>query len=405
MKNILFVDDEINVLNGLRRALHAQCREWAMTFCESPREALQRMEAGESFEVVVSDMQMPEMHGTEFLCKVMEICPMSVRIALSGHTDAGNLMRSNVVAHQFLSKPADPRKLVVLIKRACVLRDRLTSAALSQKLLKIGGVPSVPDVYRHILEEVRAEDPAVNRVAAWIEKDAGLAAKVLQLVNSAFMGLKRHVTDIPQACALLGLDHLKALVLMAEIFSVAEHSKLRQYLNLDALWNHCMRVAELARRIAEDICDDEKRYSDAYTAGLLHEIGQIVLAQKLPDEFAQAFEYAQEKRIPLVRAEKELFGSTHAAIGGYLLELWGLPDPVVEAILYYDYPSGLPEELYETGEEDEHLALTSLHAAVYFAASGQQGMGSIAAIDLDTEYLERVRKVDRVDAWYDLCAE
>lgn len=402
MKSVLFVDDESNVLNGLRRALHAQAKDWDMTFCESPIEALERMEQGQHFDVVVSDMQMPEMHGTEFLGKVMERYPLTVRLALSGHTDAGNLMRSNVVAHQFLSKPADPRKLVMLIKRACVLRDRLSSAALSQKLLKVGGVPSVPRIYEHILQEIQASDPTVNRVAPWIEKDAGLTAKVLQLVNSAFMGLKHHVSDITQACTLLGLDHLKVLVLMAEIFSMTENSNLRKYLNLDTLWLHCMKTADFAGRVAEDLCEERIRVSDAYTSGLLHEIGQVVLAQQLPEEFAQAFEYAKEKKVSLLRAEKELFGSTHAAIGGYLLELWGLPEAIVEAVSYFDIPSGLPEELYETGEEDALVALTALHAAAYLSAGGKDDPESI---ELDTVYLERLQLMDRIDAWYNLCIE
>ncbi len=403
MKTVLFVDDEPNVLNGLRRTLHAMEKEWEMVFCDNPLQAIEWITQGRHFDVVISDMQMPAMHGSEFLGRVMALDPLTVRLALSGHTDANNLMRSNVVAHQFLSKPADPRKLVSLVKRACVLRDRLSSATLSQKLLMVGGVPSVPRVYEHILEEIQSSDPSVPRVAPWIEKDVGLTSKVLQLVNSAFMGLKNHVSDIRQACTLLGLEHLRVLVLMAEIFSMAQDTPLRRYLNLDALWARSMQIAEYAGKIATELTSERIQISDAYTAGLLHEIGQIILAQRLPDEFGKAFEYAETHKVSLFDAEKELFGSTHATISGYLLELWGLPDPIVEAVTYYDFPSGLPEASYDLGEDESGIALVALHVAAYLASSETSPMKTTMPVEIDSSYLESRGLMKHMERWYDLC--
>jgi HD-like signal output (HDOD) protein len=405
MKRILFVDDEASILSGLRRALHGQRREWDMVFYTSPVEALAMMAGGAQFDVVVSDMQMPDMNGADFLGKVMESYPLTVRLALSGHTDASNLLKANTVAHQLLSKPYDPRKLVILIKRACTLRDHLSSAALNQKLLEVAGVPSIPKAYHRIQQELQSEEPEIKSITKLIEQDIGLSTKILQLVNSAFMGLKHPVSDIVHASTLLGLDHIKALVLMVEVFSMEMDSRLRKRINMDALWFHSLWVAERAKRIAEAFSSEHTAASDAFTAGLLHEIGQIVLAQQLPEEFATAFDHAQEKNVSLLKAEQELFGSTHAAIGGYLLELWGLPDPVVEAITFYDFPTALPEEIHEDGEGDTWIPLTALHAAFYFSTETNQEELGTFPFELDARHLERMNVLDRLEEWRELCVD
>ena len=403
MKRILFVDDEPNVLSGLRRTLHGLRNEWEMDFLSSPTEALARMKSGQEYDVVVSDMQMPEMNGAEFLEQVREACPKTVRLVLSGHTDSIDLMHANAVAHQFLSKPCDVRKLMIFVKRSCTLRDHLSCASLSQKLLAAGGVPSMPHVYQQILQQMQSAEPEVGRVARLIEQDVGLSTKVLQLVNSAFMGLKHKVSDVVHACSLLGLDNLKSLVLMAEMFTPEKSARLTKHLNLDTLWSHSMTVAGHAKKIAEDLSEERHVASDAFTAGLLHEIGQIVLAQRLPEEFAQAHEQAKMEKISLLKAEKNLFGSTHAAIGSYLLELWGLPESIVEAVAYYDMPTALPKEVYEESEPEAIVPLTALHVAFCFAAEGMSKQDRPLAFELDTLYMERVRLMDRLERWWDLC--
>lgn len=403
LKRILFVDDEPNVLQGLRRSLRGQRHLWDMHFTESPRAALEQIQAEDPFDVVVSDMQMPEMNGADFLAEVMRLQPSTVRFVLSGHTSSERLVQSSTVAHQFLSKPCDPSRLGVLINRACTLRADLSTAALNRKLLEIGGVPSMPATYHQILREMQSGEPDVGKVGRLIEQDVGLSAKILQIVNSAFMGLKHHVSDIVHATSLLGLDNLRRLVLMAEIFNPDQEKALAGSLNLTALWERSIRVADFARRIAEEETDEKQVLADTFTAALLHEVGLVVLAIKLPDEFKLALAVAQGNKIPLLEAEKQAFGSTHAAIGGYLLELWGLPEPVVEAITYHDFPSAAPEEVYIEGETPPFSPLTALHVASYFSTNPANTDPTLQGVDLDTYYMERIGMIDKVEGWLDRC--
>jgi len=403
---VLFVDDEPNVLQGLRRSLRGQRSLWDMSFCASPLEALETLEVGPPLDVVVTDMQMPEMSGAYFLAQVMQRQPMTVRFILSGHTSGERLLQSSTVAHQFLSKPCDPRLLETLVNRACALRHNLCAAALNQKLLKTGSIPSVPKVYHEILKMMQAGEPDLSAVGHLIKQDIGLSTKVLQVVNSAFMGLRRHVSDIVHAASLLGLDNLRRIVLMAEVFTPDEEQKVSRHINLDALWAHSMQVAEYARAIAEDCTSSKQLRSDTFTAALLHEIGRIVLASQLQEEFGRAHDLAVGGDLTLLQAERQALGSTHAEVGGYLLELWGLPEPVVEAVTYYSLPSRVPDEFYGLdGATPDFAPLTALHVACHLAASATSGGNThVEDMPLDTTYMERVGLLDRVEHWFHVCS-
>ena len=124
MRNILFVDDEPNVLQGFKRMLRPMRHEWNMEFAASGKEALGFLSKS-LFDVVVSDMRMPEMDGTELLDTIMERYPETVRIMLSGHSDRDMILRSVMCVHQFLAKPCNADTIKYTIERTCKLRDLL----------------------------------------------------------------------------------------------------------------------------------------------------------------------------------------------------------------------------------------------------------------------------------------
>ncbi|PCJ60067.1 MAG: two-component system response regulator [Candidatus Hydrogenedentota bacterium] len=396
MRRIIFVDDDINVGQAMQRMLRPMRREWDMTFCLSGEEALDIMSKEGVFDIIVSDMHMPSMNGIELLTKVMEQHPQTIRFALSGSPGADTVIRASAIAHQFLSKPLDPHHLLGLITRAFTLREQLNDKRLQDVLLDIGGVPSMPKLYNQIIQEMQSPDVSVRNVAAIIEQDAGMTTKVLQIVNSASFGLFQRVTSVLQATTLLGLDNIRNLVLMAEVFQPAENDKLPPNFNLDSLWYHCLKVAAYAKKIAMEETNDKKIAEECFTAGLLHDIGQIILATKKSEKFGEAINYAKTHHVSLIEAEKDIFGATHSEVGGYLLELWGLPDPIVEAITFHNYPSSCPEQGFS--------ALTALHVANYFCEDSDDDLDTDSQV-IDTEYLEEIELMDRVELWYDLCHE
>ncbi len=394
-RRIIFVDDEENVGQALRRMLRPMRNEWDMEFVTSGQEALERM-AQAPFDIVISDMHMPSMHGADLLALVMERFPDTIRFALSGSPGGDTVIRTSSIVHQFLVKPFEPMLLMQLITRAFALRDQLEKSGIKQLLIEMGGVPSVPLLYRKIVQEMQRPKPSVERVAAIIEKDAGMSAKVLQVVNSGTYGLKQHVGNVTVAAKLLGLSNIRSLVLAAEAFQPAEKDAFPPNFAIEGLWEHSLRVASYTKKLVLMELNDQKMADDAFTAGLLHDIGQIVLATKKTKEFGEALREAQANNELLIDVEKRIFGATHAEVGGYLLELWGLPDPITEAITFHNIPQGC--------SEDEFSVATALHVANYFAEDRDE-VGINVTSSLDTIHLERIGMTSRIEEWYDRCHE
>ncbi len=408
MKRVLFVDDEINVLNGLKRSLRTCARDWSMSFCQSGETALEAMEKFPDFDVVVTDLNMEGMSGADFLMQVREKFPQTVRFVLSGSTDAQLLLKVSNVAHQTLGKPCEPSALYEAISRAFVLRDQLQNENMRKILNRMGDLPALPVLYEQIVQEMVREDASIGRVGKLIEQEPAMSTKVLQIVNSAYMGVRNPVSNLVQACSMLGLENLKNIVLMAEVFDLSTVGRLPNGFSIDALWKHCLDVGEGARQIASYETDDRTSIDRAFTAGLLHEVGQLIMASQLCEGFEEAIAHAQASHLTLMDAEKAILGVTHAQVGSYLLELWGLPDPVVEAIAFHAFPSACPVAAYslvasgyDLGEEREFSPITAVHVANYFAEE-RDALGYIRS-DADTTFLESQGYLEKMDVWWDCC--
>jgi YesN/AraC family two-component response regulator len=184
-KRILFVDDDPNVLQGLRRMFRPLRHEWDMTFIESGQEALALL-AHTPCDVVVSDMRMPEMNGVQLLMAVKERYPHIIRIVLSGYAGHELLLPSVKLAHQYLSKPCDAAILQTAINRTCTLYELLSKETLQRLVAGITLLPSLPTLYQEIMEAVHSPNSSLAQIGKIIEQDLGMTAKILQLVNSAF---------------------------------------------------------------------------------------------------------------------------------------------------------------------------------------------------------------------------
>jgi putative nucleotidyltransferase with HDIG domain len=349
-KRILFVDDEPRVLEGLEDLLVRHRRKWEMVFATSGAAALEQMRE-RPFDVVVTDMRMPEMDGAALLQSVKEKHPGAVRIVLSGHSEMEATMRTVPVAHQFLHKPCDPDVLEKAVERACDLQLLTSDENIRRVVGKLQRLPSLPAVYATLRRILADEKSGAKDVARVIEQDIGMSAKVLQLVNSAFFGLGRRITTIQQATAYLGFGMLQKLVLATEVFK-GSRLDARSGLSLEGLRDHALLAAGIAQRI---LANDRKQAEDAWAAGLLHDIGKLVLAAELPDHLAAAGALARDTGRPLWRAEYELYGISHAEVGAYLLGLWGLPYPIVDAVANHH----MPERVQHPGLD----VLTAVHVA------------------------------------------
>lgn len=386
---ILFVDDEDLALRGLSRLLHSMKGEWEMEFLDSGEKALKRMETA-PFDVVVSDMRMPGMNGAELLNEIMKRYPKTVRLILSGYADRELILKCVGSTHQYLSKPCDADALKMTVRRAAELERTMKTETLRKLVTRCVDLPSVPAVYSEMVEALQNPETDVGTIGDIVIKDGAMTAKILKLVNSAFFGLGHKISDPNDAVAYLGTDTIKSLVLFANAFEEYERIKLNGF-SVETLWGHSLMAARAAKMVAMSEDVERKVADEAYVAGLLHDIGKLVFAANLAEDYQKALDLAREKKITLAAAERELFGADHADIGGYLLGLWGLPVPVVEAIALHHRPRKAVEKVF--------LPLTAIHIGNVLVSAEKPSIPEMVASTLDPEYLSELGIRKNLEAW------
>ncbi|MBI5170721.1 MAG: HDOD domain-containing protein [Candidatus Eisenbacteria bacterium] len=326
MVRILFVDDEPMVLDGIRRMLIAQRNKWDMKFAVSGDVALQVC-ANSPVDIIVTDMRMPEMDGATLLENIAQQYPDMIRVVLSGHSELNAALRAMNVAHQYLAKPCDGPALLQTLTDALALRERLTNTRVRQLANRLGNLPSIPDTFTRINRLLADPASSMSDVANAIAHDPALTGKVLHLANSAFFGPSRHATSLPAATAMLGIAAIRHLVLTAEVFDALPIREGTRGISVAQLQEH----SSLVGRIAASLEPGAPWCDDAFAAGLLHDVGILVLAARMPAEFDQ-IQLFVEAGAPRAEAERAVLGVDHGEIAGYLLGLWGLPATIIEAV-------------------------------------------------------------------------
>ena len=295
--NILFVDDEPLVLQGLQRVLRRLRDEWDIAFAHSGPEALEKL-SREPFDVIVSDMRMPGMDGGQLLAEVKERYPHMVRIILSGQSERGMVMKTIKPAHQYLAKPCDDATLKACLGRARLLRGMMADESLRGLISQIDTLPSLPALYMAIVKELEKDCASIKTIGGIISQDIGMTAKILQLVNSAFFGFRRHIASPAEAVELLGLETIKVLVLSVEIFSQLDQEKIPAF-SVKSLWDHSLATGVYARTIAVQEKVEHALVEDSFMAGVLHDAGKLVLAANLPDRYQGVLTLAAQRPVPL----------------------------------------------------------------------------------------------------------
>jgi putative nucleotidyltransferase with HDIG domain len=393
MKNILFVDDEPEIISSTRRLLHSFHPEWQATFANSGTDALLRLRE-KDFDVIISDIRMPGMSGIQLLEQVCLQHPHVVRIALSGYADRDASLLASGLAHQYLVKPCPIETVIAAIQQSLMTERWIPNEKLRSLIAQLKTIPSQPKAYMDIVEELKKPTPSIGDVGRIISQDVGMSAKILQLVNSAFFGLPQTVIDPAHAAVLLGLDTVRDLVLTIGIFSQFEPGRLKR-LSLLNVWDHSQRTGGLAKAIVLALGEEKKMVNDAFIAGLLHDVGKLILADNLPQLFLEVTQGAQLENRECIQLEQQAFGTTHAQVGAYLFGLWGLPQRVVDAVAGHHDPTG--------AGADANPVTLSVHVANvmdYQAHPEQAKIGSTPAWDVG--FIKRCGAEEHLAAWRQL---
>jgi putative nucleotidyltransferase with HDIG domain len=377
-------------------------------------------------------MDMPEMDGIELLDIVMERYPDTVRMIYSEFSGPEIVLKSAKSTHQFLAKPCSAETMKYTIERACKLQDLLRNETLRKIVAGIKKLPSLPQLYSLIVAEMQSKDASLKKVGHIISQDISMSAKILQLVNSPTFDLPQKIANPQQATVFLGIDTLKALVLSIHVFaSFAEDSELFWF-SLADMQKRSIKVGKLAGDIAHAEMADEKVVEEALIAGILHDIGRLIML-KIPEQCIMIMDFIERTGCDLVEAEYTIMKTSHAELGAYLLGLWGLPGNVVEAVAFHHNPSKLLDDVFimpaepsnkdkdkdkdkdkiKSSDKDsksqpakkllkEFTALTAVHVANSLLM--QESYSDTTDFPyIDMRYLDQLNLTDKLPEWMECC--
>ena len=373
--NVLFVNTNISVLEGLENLFYRMRAVWHMKFAAGSEQALALLEQ-DTFDVVVSDSQMSTMSGLEFLQCLRRNYPDSIRIVLTGEITKTSLHNLFGLAHKILSKPAKLGELHSAIERVVSMKNLLNNDVAYRAAANIERLPSAPKVYSELLSLIQQENFRLDDVAALIERDPAIAARMLQIANSSAYNLVRNVTSVRDALAYIGLDECPNIVLSSEMTAGDGEGAYLIGVSVEDYQRHSFATACLAG----ELIDDKSRSRIAFISALLLHVGAMVMATELPGVIEPAFSLAKEERISLHSAELKLNGFCHCEIGAYILAMWGLPLSIVEVVAGQHKPS--------SSNENGFTVTSAVRLADYLCGTDGWLLGTEeSTLDVSVDYL------------------
>ncbi|WP_378956014.1 HDOD domain-containing protein [Pelosinus sp. sgz500959] len=331
-KKILFVDDEVQILKSLNRLF--MDTEYEVFTAGSGKEALDIL-ATEKIDMIITDMRMPEMDGSQLLHQVKELYPNSLRIILSGYAEKNTVLQAlqKNIAKLYILKPWENDKLIELVDQLFETENILRDSNLLGLINKVDELPTIKSSYRQIMELID-QDADLAKIASAIEKDHSIATKILHIINSAFYEVK--TGSVKHAITYLGLSTIRNILLTTSIVDSLNMNGLYGT-RLELLWNHSFICSKIVNIIYEKLLL-KKLSENEISAGLLHNIGIVLLLKLFPEKYIEVFHKEEREKTSLLQIEQEALNVTHQQTGGYLLRWWELPHPIVEAALYHHTP-------------------------------------------------------------------
>ena len=390
VKRVLFVDGDPIVLEALKRTAQDMSGGWEMAFSTTAQHALRQLEQSD-FDVIVTDMHMPDMDGFELLGEVLRRYPSMVRIALSGTVTQDRAIRSANPAHQYLSKPCNAATLRAALDTALRIREMLVSPKLRTLISRITSLPALSSVHTKLIESLGNPEISSRELGEIIAQDVGLTAKTLQIANSAFFGLYRYIASPTEAAVYLGIDTIRALTLSTGVFSAFRHTGLTPVF-IGQLQRHSVTTGIVAHAIANAENLPKKACDGSLVGGLLHDVGKLALAANCPKEYGDVLAAAGKEGVTFNEMEQQVFGATHADVGAYLLWLWGLPESVCQAVAFHHRPV-----------ESSGTALAA--AGVIHIANALEHERSGSRVNLDMSYLTSMGLAEHLPEWRGLCSK
>jgi putative nucleotidyltransferase with HDIG domain len=361
---VLFVDDDLEYLSQVKDSSEKRGLNFSCHFVQSAKEALQVL-TERPFDLIVSDLDMPEMNGELLLQRISYEYPDTLRFVLTGRKDSMNVHRFFGVAQQVVAKDQTQDELFELINSAIELKQRITNPDILHCLQRFDSLPMIPQSFLKISELLRKEDFHQRELLEVITRDMTLSAEVLRIANSAFFGSRTKIASLEAALNLLGVSSLKNIVIFAELFKQPTGLSKKLF-DVNQQWEHAVGVANITVLLSKKLGLPAEDRDAAFSAGLLHDVGKIVLAKMKPQDYKKALELAETLDAPVYEAELALFGISHDEVGAHLLEAWGFPLSIVEAVGYHHH------ELSACCSKLSPLSIVAVANSIYNGVTAEQ---------------------------------
>lgn len=346
------------------------------------------------FDVIASDWQLPDVSGLELLDELMRRRPEQRRIILAEESDSGSVVQSVGKAHRQLIKPCDLSTFSKALDQVITLQHWVPGDAVQKLMARMERMPSPPTTYFEVIAEMQSPDTSIDRIGEVISRDPAITAKLLQLANSAVFGLRLQVVNPTEAVGYVGVETTKSLLLLAHTFASFEDMQTSGF-RVDTLWRHSIMTGQFARTIAMVENSPSEIVEQAFTAGLLHDVGKLLFAANMPELFTYALTRSREQKRSMWEMETQVLGACHGQAGACMLGIWGLPSPVVEAIALHHFPGCRSEFSFSP--------LTAVHAANVIEHEALPENALATPCNIDDGYLITLGLEARADEWRRQC--
>lgn len=218
----------------------------------------------------------------------------------------------------------------------------MPQVSLNQLIKDVEDLPSLPMVTLQVIKLTDDPKTTMADLSEAISQDQALTAKILRLSNSAFYGFSRTISTITDAVVILGFRSIRDMVFAATVHDYVKKEFSGYALAKGELWKESIVCAMLAKKISQKV--KYRNPDEAFVAGLLHDIGKVILNMYVSDAFGEILQRVNHKKVPFMQAEEEVLGFNHANVGAKIANKWNLPVHLVEAIEYHHNPSSAPNE-------------------------------------------------------------